>query len=74
MTKRDAILRVLQSAGGSWVSGAVFLSGDNPERVRCSAYSQRIGDLIEAGEPIERKRVGSDGLAQYRYLVPSRLF
>ena len=62
VSKRDRILWVLLD--GQWHSGSEFLSGQHG--FRCSSYSQRIGDLIERGENIERDRHGDDGLGRYR--------
>jgi hypothetical protein len=70
-TKRDRILKVLSD--GEWHNGAEFLGGNNAEGVWCSSYSQRIGDLMKLGHPIER-RLGANGLGEYRLSPSGRLF
>ena len=63
LRKRDLILLVL--ADGAWRNGVEFLGGHNSEGVFCSSYSQRIGELIQDGVPIQRK-IGKNGMAEYR--------
>lgn len=56
------VLAVLKKARGKWVSGAEL-------NAVAYAYSQRIGELIELGFPIERQRNGGDGLGAYRLVT-----
>ena len=65
LRKRDLILLVLAEADGAWVNGVSFLGGHNSEGVFVSSYSQRIGELIQDGVPIQRK-IGKNGMAEYR--------
>ena len=56
------VLAVLEAADGEWVSGAEL-------NRHLFAYSQRIGELLELGYPIERQRNGGDGLGAYRLVT-----
>lgn len=56
------VLALLKAARGGWVSGAEL-------NAVAYAYSQRIGELIEMGYPIERERNGGDGLGAYRLVT-----
>lgn len=56
------VLAVLEAADGEWVSGEEL-------NRHLFAYSQRIGELINLGYPIERQRNGGDGLGAYRLVT-----
>ena len=58
-TQKARILRMLENAGGEWVTGvALNTSG-------IYAYSQRVGELVREGHPIESTGKGH-GVALYR--------
>jgi hypothetical protein len=62
--KRDLILNVMLD--GAWHGGEEFLDGRHG--FFCSSYSQRIGDLMDAGCTFEREQhgIGDARLGYYR--------
>ena len=58
--KQRQILDALKSAQGTWVSGRTLND-------IAFAYSQRIGELIAKGYPIERRM--KDGIGTYRLVM-----
>jgi hypothetical protein len=68
-TQSRAIRHVLRQRRGQWVCGTAFYASYIP------TYSQRIGELVKDGDPIERgdcdnpNHAHSGAIAQYRWAV-----